>query len=140
MLQKIIRYAATGLAIGSIVSCACLCLMSLAYTGAVHPVLVEVMAWLGASLVYGLASMLFEWERLSLPLATALHMVICLAITLLVAYGLGYGAGVSLLMGVTPVFLVIYAVIYLAFTLHDRRCAQQANQRLKARPNGEEDA
>ena len=97
MLQKIIRYAATGLAIGSIISCACLCAASLAFSGAIHPVLVEVMAWLGASLVYGLASMLFEWERLSLPLATALHMAVCLTITLLVAYGLGYGAGLSLI-------------------------------------------
>ena len=44
MLQKIIRYAATGLAIGSIISCACLCVMSLAYSGAIPPVLVEVMA------------------------------------------------------------------------------------------------
>lgn len=131
MLQKIIRYAATGLAIGSIVSCASLCVMSLAYTGAVHPVLVEVMAWLGASLFYGLASMLFEWERLALPLATALHLAICLTVTLLVAYGLGYGAGISLLLGVAPLFLVIYAAIYLGFYLHERRCARQANARLK---------
>ena len=131
MLQKIIRYAATGLAIGSIISCACLCATSLAFSGAIHPVLVEGMAWLGASLVYGLASMLFEWERLSLPLATALHMAVCLTITLLVAYGLGYGAGIALLLGVVPLFLVIYAVIYLGFYFHDRRCARQANERLK---------
>lgn len=131
MLQKIIRYAATGLAIGSIISCACLCVMSLAYSGAIPPVLVEVMAWLGASIVFGVSSMLFDWERLPLPLATALHMLICLGVTLLVAYGLGYGAGLSLLLGVAPLFLATYAAIYLGFFFHDRRCARQANQRLK---------
>ena len=131
MFKKILRYVGTGLAIGWVATSLCLCGAGLLLEGAIHPVLIEVMAWMGASAAYGLASLLFEKESLSRPAATALHMVICLGVTLLVAAGLGYGAGWPLFLGVTPLFLVIYGVIYGAFYFHDREWARKANRRLR---------
>lgn len=127
MFKKIITYVGVGLAVGSVTSTACMALM-----GALDGTLVQVMAWLGASALCGVLSMIYDIESMPLPLAIGLHAALCFGVALGTSYLLGYGKhfGPGLAMQMLPVFIVIYLGISLSIWLYDRHCARTTSERL----------
>ena len=126
MFNKVVHYLGTGLAVGSVTTCVCLAAMN-----GMDGTLLQVMAWLCASALYGLVSIIFEAESLPLPLAIGIHLLLCLGITLGTGYLLGYSAQFgSLFLAIIPVFLVLYGLISAGIWLYSRHCARDTNDRL----------
>ncbi|MEA5059433.1 MAG: DUF3021 domain-containing protein [Candidatus Pelethousia sp.] len=127
MLKKFVIHIGVGLAIGSVVSTICLALM-----GGVNSTLMQVMAWLAASALCGVASMIYDIESLPLPLMIGLHAVLCFGIALATGSLLGYGEHFgSRLLLMLPIFIVIYLIISLGAWLYGRYCAKTTNERLE---------
>lgn len=126
MFKKVLNHIGVGLAVGSVVSCACLALMA-----GVDGTLAQVLAWLGASALYGLISLIYDAEAIPLPLAIGLHVLLCLAVTL----GTGLLLGYHTLFGsqfwlMIPMFAVIYVGISVGIWLYGRHCAKTTTDRL----------
>lgn len=94
----------------------------------------ELLIWLSASVLFGIASgLFFRKEDGSLLTATALHFVCCLGIAAGAGWLCGYAEGFLTLLGaMIPVFLAVYAVVYLAFFFAMKREAARVNRNLKA--------
>lgn len=118
--QNVILYIVVGLGIGSVVSTAGLVLM-----GNLDGTLRQVIAWLCASACYGLISLVYETEKLSLRLVQAIHLLGCLGVTLFAAWG--WTAAVSMVVS----FLVIYTLVSVGIYLVDHRSARIMSEKLK---------
>ena len=110
MKNTVLKSVIVGMGIGFPVTLLCMILI-----GGYQPVMKEFLVWMVASALYGvLSTVIFDSKKeLALPLAMALHCVGCLIVTLAAAMILGYAENfVSLVAGVLPVFVIVYAVIY----------------------------
>ncbi len=126
MFKKVLEHVGVGLAIGSVISTACIALL-----GGLDGTLIQVMAWLAASALIGIVSLIYDIEALSLPLAIGLHALLCLGVSLGTGYFLGYGEGVGpLFRMLLPVFIIIYLAIGLGVWLYGRYCARITSERL----------
>ncbi len=127
MFKKVLEHTGTGLAIGAVASTACLALLR-----GLDGTLIQIIAWLAASVLFGLVSLIYDIEALPLPLALGLHALLCLGIALGTCYLLGYaslfGPGFALMM--LPVFLLVYLAISLGIWLYGRYCARTTSERL----------
>lgn len=126
MLKKVLTHVGVGLAIGSVTSTVFLALM-----GGLDETLVQVLAWLGASALFGLISLIYDIESLALPLAIGLHAALCFGVAMGTGYLLGYGErfGPMLIM-MLPVFIIVYLAIGLGIWLYGRHCAKTTSERL----------
>lgn len=102
--MKAIKYIFAGLGFGFIATTICI----IAFIG-MNSITAQLLAWLIASALYGLSSIIFESKKLSLPISTAIHFVICLGITLVNVY-LFY---LEAMVPVIVVFVIIYFINYL---------------------------
>ena len=128
-MKKFLLYLERGLAIGFLVTTFCL----LVNTGA-NETMRQVLVWMIASALYGVISLLFEIDSLPLPAATALHLLLCTAVTSLAAWVLGYADSLlGMALHVFPTFLAIYAVIYLSIFASIWIGARRMNRKLGAR-------
>lgn len=126
MINKILKCLSAGLAIGSIVSVICLYFLNGA-DGTIK----QVAAWLTASALYGIISIIYENDSVSFPLLTAIHMVLCAAVTLITAYLLGYAASFAELAAhVLPLFIIIYIIISAVLHLYGIFCARRVSEKL----------
>ena len=99
MIKKIVSYAILGMGIGSPIFTACLWLGGNDSAG-----LRDTTAWLAASAVYGMLSLIYEADGLKLPVKVGLHALLCGLISLAVGRFLGYGESLgTLFLGMAPV-------------------------------------
>lgn len=126
MINKVLKCLSAGLAIGSVVSVICLYFMN----GA-DGTLKQMAAWLTASALYGIISIIYENDSVSFPLLTAIHMVLCAAVTLITAYLLGYASSFfELAVHVLPLFVIIYIIISAALHLYGVFYARKVSEKL----------
>ena len=131
MIKKIVSYAILGMGIGSPIFTACL-----GPGGNDSAGLRDTTAWLAASAVYGMLSLIYEADGLKLPVKVGLHALLCGLISLAVGRFLGYGESLgTLFLGMAPVFILIYGLIWGAMYAADRRRARKLNERLKEKRN-----
>lgn len=125
-----LSYALSGTGIGFPVTALCMALI-----GGFNQAAVEVLIWMGASALFGVVSGLF-YQKLNLNLitATVLHFLSCLVIASGAGWLCGYADGfLELLVSMLPVFVAVYAVVYLSIFFGMKREAERINQAL----NGE---
>ncbi len=85
--------------------------------------------WMIASILYGIATRLIMFScKLSLPLSTAIHAVICFAVTIAAMKLCNYET-TSLLTVLVP-FIIVYLIIYAACYFSWKAEAKRANERL----------
>ena len=127
MFKKVLEHVGVGLAIGAVASTACMALL-----GGLDGTLIQVMAWLAASALMGIVSLIYDIEALSLPLAIGLHAALCFGISLGTGYLLGYGEyfGPRFALLMLPCFLLIYLVVSLCIWLYGRHYARTTSERL----------
>ncbi|MDY3618960.1 DUF3021 domain-containing protein [Agathobaculum sp.] len=125
-MKKVLDYAVMGLGIGYFISTVCLSLMR-----GLDETMENVLAWMIASVLYGLISMIFDTDWLPLPGMIAVHFCGCVAITLGTAWILGYADSfLSLALDVVPIFIVIYILIGLGIALYARQDTKKLNQKM----------
>lgn len=126
-MKRILTYVTIALAIGSVVSGVCIALMS-----GMDSTITQVFAWLAASVLYGLVSMIYETERFPLPALIGIHLLLCFGITIVTASLLGYADSVgALAIGILPSFLIIYAVVTVVALGTSAHAAKKINEKLK---------
>lgn len=126
----LIQSVLTGMGIGFPVTLVCMIAI-----GGMNSVIREFLVWMIASAIYGLltAIMFFRNSDLPFPISLGLHCIECLAVTAGACSLLGYGTSVmELVIGILPVFVVIYAVVYgVCFAVmkhHERKINEALNQ------------
>jgi uncharacterized membrane protein YfcA len=124
-----ISFALNGTGIGFPVTALCMLLI-----GGYNPVIHEILVWMIASALFGLASgLFFQKQNLNLLTATALHFVCCLGIASGAGWLCGYAESfLALLGGMLPVFVLVYAVVYLSIFCIMKREAERINKALDA--------
>lgn len=110
-------------------------LLCMTLIGGFNPVVKEFLVWMVASALYGLVSVLVfnSKKEMALPLAMALHCVGCLAVTVAAVFVCGYVESIlSFLLGVLPVFVIVYAVItgvsLLMMKIEEKRINEKLNK------------
>lgn len=125
----IIQAALTGMGIGFIATTA-----SVISISGLEGVGMELLVWLVASALFGIISALVFYtpNSLTLPAAMILHFIGCaiVAITAVVVCGY-FGSVKDIICSFLPVFLVIYAAIYLVCLLIMKHNEKLINQALR---------
>ena len=108
-LRNFIFAILTGIGIGIPVTI--VCMISI---GGWNAVVMEFLVWTIASALFGVLSVVtFSNEKMNMILATALHCVGCLLITVGACFIIGYADSFfEILLAVAPVFAVVYIAIY----------------------------
>lgn len=106
---SLVSLAMGGISIGFPVTLLCMILI-----GGYNSVIGEFLAWMIASALFGVVSgVVFGKMNLNLPAATALHCLCCLLIAAAAGTVCGYaGSFLEVLLGILPVFVVVYVLIY----------------------------
>jgi hypothetical protein len=107
---SLVSFSLMGIGIGMPITLLCMTLI-----GGFNEVVKEFLVWTVASALFGILSGLFSGksEKLSLPAVTVLHCVGCLSVATAACAICGYADSlVSLLKGIVPVFIIVYAVVY----------------------------
>jgi hypothetical protein len=124
-----ISFALNGTGIGFPVTALCMLLI-----GGYNPVIHEILVWMVASALFGLASgLFFQKQNLNLLTATALHFVCCLGIASAAGWLCGYADNFLTLLGsMVPLFVLVYAIVYLSVFFGMKREAALINKALDA--------
>jgi len=126
MFKKILEHVGVGLAIGSVISTACIAIFN-----GMDGTIVQVIAWLCASVMFGLVSLIYDIDALPQPLAIGLHALLCCGIAVGTGYLLGYGDHLgSMLAMMLPLFIIVYLLICTGVWLYGRYCARITSERL----------
>lgn len=123
-----LTYAITGTGIGFPVTAVCMLLI-----GGFNQATRELLIWMVASVLFGLTSgLVFQKLNLKLIAATALHFACCLAIASTAGWLCGYADSfLELLGGMVPLFVLVYACVYLAIFFGMKREAERINRALE---------
>ena len=123
-----ISFTLAGTGIGFPITALCMLLI-----GGNNQATREILIWMGASALFGLISGLFFQKcNLKLLTATVLHFACCLLISSGAGWLCGYGASfLELLTGMVPVFVAVYAIVYLCVYLGMKREAEKINRALE---------
>src|SRR5699024_12677360 len=106
-LKYLWPYARTGLLIGMAILLAMLWI-----DPADHRIATEMTVWLIASVIYGVSSMLFSVERLSLLAASVLHFLLASVVMVMGFFYLGYGVNPTpVARDLVALFLVLCAFL-----------------------------
>ena len=126
-LRNFIFAILTGIGIGIPVTI--VCMISI---GGWNAVVMEFLVWTIASALFGVLSVVtFSNEKMNMILATALHCVGCLLITVGACFIIGYADSFfEILLAVAPVFAVVYIAIYSINFFTMRKNAKKANEAL----------
>ncbi len=126
-LRNYIFAILTGIGIGIPVTL--ICMISI---GGFNEVVMEFLVWTVASALFGVLSVVtFSNDRMNLILATALHCIGCLLITVGACAIIGYADSfLEILLAVAPVFIVVYVAIYSVNFFTMRKNAKKANEAL----------
>lgn len=132
MFKKIMKHMGTGLAIGFVITTACLWAFG-GYTASGLEVMRQFTVWLFASALYGLSSIVCD-TKIPAPAAIAIHFIICTTITLIAGF-ITLSAILELktwLLYVMPTFFIIYIVIYAVVALTSYIDAKQINKKVQS--------
>lgn len=125
---SLLSFAQNGIGTGIPVTLLCMTLI-----GGYNPIIREFLIWTVASALFGIYSGLISKrsERLNLPSAMALHCALCLVTATAAGALCGYSDSfVELLLGILPVFVVVYAVIYGLSIASMKRYEKRINEAL----------
>lgn len=128
-MKNYLESAIVGMGIGFPITLLCMTLV-----GGFNAVVMEFLVWMIASALYGVLSgvLFYKKNELSLPAAMALHCLGCLTVTIAAAAICGYADSIrTLLLGVLPVFLVIYGLVYAFCIFLMKQDEKQINQALE---------
>ena len=125
--ESLISFALNGTGIGFPVTVLCMALI-----GGYNQATRELLIWMGASALFGVTSGLFFRKQNLKPLtATVLHFACCLIIASGAGWLCGYADSfLGLLGAMLPVFVLVYAVVYLAAFFAMKREAARINKTL----------
>ncbi len=125
--MKYIIAILTGIGIG--IPVALICMICI---GGWNAVIMEFLVWTVASALFGVLSVVtFSNEKMNLVLATALHCLGCLSITVGACAIIGYADSFfEILFAVAPVFAIVYVAIYSVNFFTMRKNAKKANEAL----------
>lgn len=113
MLRKIFSYVQSGLAIGFVATAVSMTLVS-----GLNAMTEQILVWMAASALFGLVTLIFQNDRISLPVATLIHFAVCASVAIGAGALLGYADNLwDLIAGMAPVFLAIYLLISACFYL-----------------------
>lgn len=132
MIKKFFKHVQISAAIGFFITTACLWLFG-AYEATGFVVLLNYTAWLGASVLYGIISVIYD-SSMPFPINLAIHFLGCAAITLVATWTTGFFNEMVFgdwLTRVFPLFVIIYAIISAVVFLTERKRAKQINEKLK---------
>ena len=132
MARKIVQHIAVGLSIGFIVTTACMWCFG-AYEASGMVVMRNFTAWLIASVLYGLVSLIYD-TSIPLPISIAIHFTLCGIITFAASVAAGLLSIMELgewCIRVLPVFVGIYIIISLSVALDTRFRAKKINEKIK---------
>lgn len=126
-LRNFVFAILTGIGIGIPVTL--ICMISI---GGWNAVVMEFLVWTVASALFGVLSVVtFSNEKMNMILATSLHCVGCLLITVGACFIIGYADSFfEILLAVAPVFAVVYIAIYSINFFTMRKNAKKANEAL----------
>lgn len=126
-IKNLVSGVLTGIGIG--IPVALICMICL---GGFNEVIMEFLVWTVASAFFGVLTVVtFSNEKINLVLATALHCLGCLSVTVIACAIIGYADSFfELLISVAPVFAVVYVIIYSVCFLSMKRNAKKANEAL----------
>lgn len=127
-LSPIFSACITGIGIGIPITLCCMTLI-----GGFNGVIKEFLVWTVASALFGVLSLLiFQLpNNLSLPAATALHCIGCMLVAAGAGAVIGYADSfLELLLGILPVFLLVYCLLYGGFYFTMRKEARRINEEL----------
>lgn len=128
-LKDIVLACISGIGIGMPVTIICMLIL-----GGWNETIKEFLVWLVASALFGVLSILFKNSRISLPIITAIHCVGCLIITCTACAINGYSDSFwSILISVLPVFVVVYAAIYITTLIAAKAEAKKINEALNSK-------
>ncbi|MBQ2943484.1 MAG: DUF3021 domain-containing protein [Ruminococcus sp.] len=128
-LKDIVLACISGIGIGMPVTIICMFIL-----GGWNETIKEFLVWLVASALFGVLSILFKNSRISLPIITAIHCVGCLIITCTACAINGYSDSFwSILISVLPVFVVVYAAIYITTLIAAKAEAKKINEALNSK-------
>lgn len=120
----------SGIGIGIPVTLICMLVIG----GYTH-ILKEFIVWTVASALFGVVTnLIFRNDRLNLPVSTTVHCICCLAIAIIACAVCNYSDNLlSLFLGVAPVFIVVYVIIYAVSIIIMKIEAKKANKALNNR-------
>ncbi|MBR2715778.1 MAG: DUF3021 domain-containing protein [Ruminococcus sp.] len=126
-LRDLVIAVLTGIGIGIPVTLICMICI-----GGMNAVVMEFLIWTVASALFGVLSVVtFTNEKMNLILATALHCVGCLLITVGACAIIGYADNfLEILVSVAPVFVLVYAAIYSVKVITMKKNAKKVNSAL----------
>lgn len=127
-LSNIVTACVTGIGIGVPITLCCMTMI-----GGFNSVVKEFLVWTVASALFGLVSTIFFSVRsnLSLPAATALHCISCMAVAAGAGAIIGYADSfLELLLNILPVFLIVYALVYAGVFFAMKKEAERINEEL----------
>lgn len=127
-LSAILSACVIGIGIGIPITLVCMTVI-----GGFNGVVREFLIWTVASALFGVLSLLlFQMPgNLSLPVATVLHCFGCMAVAAGAGALIGYADSfLELLLGILPVFLLVYAVLYGSFYFAMKKEAKRINEEL----------
>ncbi|MBQ2944918.1 MAG: DUF3021 domain-containing protein [Ruminococcus sp.] len=126
-LKDLLIAILTGIGIGIPITIICMVCI-----GGWNEVIKEFLVWTVASALFGVLSVVtFSNEKMNLILATVLHCIGCLFITVGACWVIGYADSVfEILPSVAPVFVIVYAAIYSISVISMRKNAKKANDAL----------
>ncbi|MBQ7133158.1 MAG: DUF3021 domain-containing protein [Ruminococcus sp.] len=126
-LRDLIIATLTGIGIG--IPVALICMVCI---GGWNEVIMEFLVWTVASALFGVLSVVtFKNDKMNLVLATALHCVGCLLITVGACWVIGYADNFfEILVAIAPVFAIVYVAIYSVSFISMKINAKKANDAL----------
>ena len=133
MKTKILNHIIVGLGIGFVITTVCFWAFGAYETGGLG-LMRQMTAWLVASALYGLISMIYD-SSIRFPYSLIIHFVVCAVVTFAAVFAsgimVGYtGSWYSVILAVLPVFVVIYIVVGAAVTLACKCEAKKLNEKI----------
>lgn len=122
--MKVLRYLTIGLAIGFV----CTVFFMIVFIG-INELTIQLLVWLLASAGFGLASMIFENEKLSYLAKNVIHFITSLAIVSTISLCLYRDLMVSVIL----CFVLAYIVIYFVMGMIDKYEVKKINEKLQSR-------
>lgn len=131
MITKVMKHIGVGLSIGYVCTTVCLWVFR-GYEASGFSVMRMFTAWLFASALYGLMSMIYH-THISFPIDLIIHFVACLAITFAASLAAGLFEFIKWyewFIYVLPNFIIIYVIIGVVSTIIVKYQTKQINKRI----------
>ncbi len=120
--MKIMKYLIAGTGIGFI----CTTFFMIMFIG-FNPLTAQILAWLIASAIYGLSTMIFDNQKLRFFYKIIIHYIIALSVTLCIIYLFYQPYVISVLIS----FTITYIIVLYAVWQIEKNNIKKLNEKLK---------